>query len=206
MQGARAIEVAGAGAVKRGQDSRDTSEISSYKSALCDGSRSCVPLRGRSELLQYPLDLVTVGVVKLQRERLAVVRHGAFILPDESERIGAAGECRGDIGIKPDCFVEVLYRAIIPLPSRVEEAAIAEGGSVARIKTDRLVQIPDGAILVHPVSQISVEVPLRLLLVGEGPVDEGRRVFGIEPDRRVEVLDRRIEAALAQVGKTPVVE
>src|SRR6266436_4935162 len=141
------------------------------KSALCDGGRSGVPLRGRSQLFQYSLDLVTAGVVKLQRERLAVVGDGAFILPDESERIGAARECHGDIGIKPDCFVEVLYRAIIPLPSRVDEAAIAEGGGVARIKTDRLVQIPDGAVLVHPVSQISVEVPLRLLLIDEGPVD-----------------------------------
>src|SRR5215470_9064526 len=176
------------------------------KSPLCNGSRSWVPLRGGSELFQYPLDLPAAGVIKLQREGLAVVRDRAFILPDESERIGAAGKCRRDIGIEPDRFVEVLNGAIVALPSRVDEAAIAEGGGVVGIKPDGLIQILDCAFLVDPVGQICVEVPLRLLLVGEGPVDEGRRVFGVEPDRRVEVRDRGIEAAFPEIGKTSSVE
>src|SRR6266436_1544694 len=100
------------------------------KSLLCNGCRSCVRLRGGSQLFQRPLDLLAVRVVKLQREGLAIVGNSALILPDESERIGTAGKRRGHIWIEPDRFAEILYCAIVPLPSRVDETAIAEGDGV----------------------------------------------------------------------------
>src|SRR5258708_886789 len=129
-----------------------------------------------------------------------------FILANKSQGIGTARKMRADTGIKPDLFVEVPYRAIVPLHSRVDEAAIAKGNGVVAIEPDGLVKIQDGEILVRPHGQISVEVPLRLLPIGDGPVDEGHRVFGIESDRLVEVLDRTVDPAFAQVGKAPVVE
>src|SRR5712692_1543454 len=172
------------------------------KSPLCDGCRSCVALRGGSQLFQYLPDLLAARVVKLQREGLAIVRDGAFILPDESERIGAARKTRGDTGGEPDRFVEVLYCAIVPLPSRVDETAIAEGRGVVGIKPDDLVEILDGSILVHPLDQISVEIPLRLLLIGEGPGEKGPGEIGIEPNRPVAVLNGKIDPPLdpARVG------
>src|SRR5262245_16640261 len=113
---------------------------------------------------------------------------------------------RADAGIKPDRFVEVLYCAIIPLHSRVDETAIVERNGVVAIEPDGPVKILDGEILVPSRGQISVEVPLCLLPLGDGPVNEGHCVFGIESDRLVEVLDRTVDPAFAQVGKGPVIE
>src|SRR5215831_2483318 len=130
------------------------------ESPLFDCCRRYFPIRGDSELLQRVPDLPASAVVELQREGPAIVGDGAFILPDESERIGAAKKRRRHLWIEPDRLVEVLYRTIISLPPRVDEAAIAERGGVVGIKPDDLVKILDGLVLVHPFGQIGVEVPL----------------------------------------------
>src|SRR5262245_49396436 len=117
-------------------------------SPICNRCRSCVSLGVDSELFQCSLDLPPVRVVKLQREGLSIVRNGPFILADKSQRIGAARKMRANTGIEPDRFVEVLYRAIIPLHSRVHETAIVEGNGVVGIEPDGLVKILDGETIV----------------------------------------------------------
>jgi hypothetical protein len=57
-----------------------------------------------------------------------VVRYGPFILPDESERMGAAGKRCRYIWIEPDRFVVVVDGAIVIPPAQMNIASAIEGG------------------------------------------------------------------------------
>src|SRR5215471_11775831 len=178
----------------------------SRKSPPCRHCRRCLPPRGGSELFQHLVNLLAARVVKRQREGFAIVGDGPFILPDESERESAARKCGGDVGIEADRFVEVLYGAIVLLPSRIKQTAIEEGGGVARAEPDAFIIVRYGAILIGPVSQISVEVPLRFVPVGVGPREEPSGETAIEPDRPVAVFNRKINPPLVPARISPIGE
>src|SRR5258708_8609856 len=107
--------------------------------------------------------MLPVRVVKLQREGLAIVRNGPFILANKSQGIGTARKMRADTGIKPDRFVEVPYRAIVPLHSRVDETPIAKGNGVVAIEPDGLVKFCDRANLLRPHPHLTLNPPPPLI-------------------------------------------
>jgi hypothetical protein len=77
--------------------------------------------------------------------------------------------------------------AVILAFAQVDVAAIVEDSGAAGRKLDRLVVVPDGEILVAPLGEIGVEIPLRLVLIGDRPAEPGGGMLRIEADRPVVV-------------------
>jgi hypothetical protein len=164
-------------------------------------SHTAAASRLSADILQGRLDVSLERLVDPQRQRGSVIARGAFGLRQKAVSVAAVQVVVDLVGDEPDGCVVVGDGLRVLALFCVGAAAIVEGANIVGLDEDRLVEVPDGEILVAAFTQLGVEVPLRLVEQGEASdVERKGAVNGIaaKRDGPVQILDSAIVEALAE--------
>src|SRR6516165_6868017 len=123
---------------------------------------------------------------------MTIISAGALVLTDYPEGVTAVLVIQRIVWIEPDRLIIVLHGAIVHALAPIRIALIVEGGRIFRIQPNRLVVIANCQGLVLSLVEVGVEVPLRLVLIGESPAKKRRSIPRRNLDGTVVVLDGAI--------------
>jgi hypothetical protein len=129
--------------------------------------------------------LVGRGEVRFQADRLLEIEHRPIAVAGRKADPPPPVEGQRSLGIEPDGLFTVWQGARIVVGGNIGQASAVERRSVIRLESYRLVQVPDGQVVVS------------LGQVGHAPKPERTREIGSRQPPR---LDRRSAGTNRQLG------